>query len=336
MSESKQNNTPQKKTAASGGKSLSRRNFLKYAGASAIAATTFGLASCNNNNPENTGNKLMISGINPNMAPPGTKVTIKGMNFSSTSSDDMVMFGSKKATVVSASTTKLVVKVPDGLEMGQKYTVKVSVNGHTATASTKFTVSKEKGQTVDLGSGNIGILNFAYALEQLEAAFYAKATGNMYSGASDNEKTILNDIAKHEKAHMKFFQKALGNNAIPGLTPDFSKIDFSDKSSVIGTAQVFENLGVQAYNSQGTYIDTSKKNGGTYLLIAGKIVSVEARHAAAVLNMDISTPSGDFANSKEVNDNGLEKTVSGSSEVLQAVAPYIKETIDGSNLPDQQ
>jgi hypothetical protein len=252
MSESKHKNISPKKANGPAGKGISRRNFLKYAGISAIAATSFGVASCNNNNPENNGGG--------------------GMN----------------------------------------------------------------GKTVSLGSGNVGILNFAYALEQLEAAFYAKATGSMYSGASDNEKAVLNDIAKHEKAHMKFFQKALGDNAIPGLTPDFSKIDFSDKSSVIGTAQVFENLGVQAYNSQGTYIDTSKKNGGTYLLIAGKIVSVEARHAAAVLNIDISNPSGDFANSKEVNDSGLEKTVSGSSEVLQAVAPYIKEKIDGSNLPDQQ
>src|SRR4051794_26177730 len=34
---------------------------------------------------------------------------------------------------------------------------------------------------VNLGSGDIGILNYAYALEQLEAAFYIEVTKNFYS-----------------------------------------------------------------------------------------------------------------------------------------------------------
>src|SRR5580704_15619930 len=37
---------------------------------------------------------------------------------------------------------------------------------------------------IDIGSGDLGILNFAYALEQLEAAFYIQVISTPYSGIS--------------------------------------------------------------------------------------------------------------------------------------------------------
>ena len=128
---------------------------------------------------------------------------------------------------------------------------------------------------IDLGSGDIGILNYAYALEQLEAAFYIKVVSSFYVGASDLEKTYLEDIRDHEIAHREFFKNALGTNAIPALEVDFSSIDFADRTSVLGTAKAFEDLGVSAYNGAGKLITSPD-----YLLLAGKIVSVEARHAA--------------------------------------------------------
>src|SRR5690242_13458200 len=59
---------------------------------------------------------------------------------------------------------------------------------------------------VDLGSGDIGILNYAYLLEQLEAAFYEMAVSTPYSGITAAETTILTDIRDHEKAHRDFFK----------------------------------------------------------------------------------------------------------------------------------
>ncbi|HEV7379951.1 MAG TPA: ferritin-like domain-containing protein, partial [Dyadobacter sp.] len=40
------------------------------------------------------------------------------------------------------------------------------------------------GGSVDLGSGDVGVLNYAYALEQLEAAFYIQVLTTEYSGMS--------------------------------------------------------------------------------------------------------------------------------------------------------
>src|SRR6478672_11771483 len=66
------------------------------------------------------------------------------------------------------------------------------------------TKTNSAGGGVDLGSGDTGILNYAYALEQLEAAFYIKVASSFYSGISDEEKSLLTDIRDHEIAHREF------------------------------------------------------------------------------------------------------------------------------------
>jgi hypothetical protein len=138
-------------------------------------------------------------------------------------------------------------------------------------------------QVTDVGAGDIGVLNYAYALEQLEAAFYARVLTGTYftgSGISAAEKQIFTDLALHEKIHADFFKSALGGSAIKALSPDFSKVDFNTRAGVLATAQAFEDLGVQAYNGAGRYITSAD-----YLLLAGKIVSVEARHAALIRDL---------------------------------------------------
>ncbi|MGJ1227800.1 hypothetical protein ACR78H_19825 [Sphingobacterium siyangense] len=63
--------------------------------------------------------------------------------------------------------------------------------------------------------------------------------------------------------------------------------------------------------------------------MAGKIVSVEARHAAWVRDM---IDNGSFANMEVVDSNGLDVAKS-PSVVLSAAAPFIKSKIDVSDLP---
>ena len=139
------------------------------------------------------------------------------------------------------------------------------------------------GGIVDVGAGDTGVFNYAYALEQLEAAFYAQVlTGLYFTGlsATSAERQIFTDIALHEKIHADFFKTALGPGAIKALTPDFSKVDFTSRDSVLATAKAFEDLGVAAYNGVARFITDAK-----YLIVAGKIVSVEARHAALIRDM---------------------------------------------------
>lgn len=180
--------------------------------------------------------------------------------------------------------------------------------------------------SVDLGTGDVGILNYAYALEQLEAAFYSQVVSTPYAGISTDELALLTDIRDHEIIHRDFFKAALGAGAIQALEVDFSKIDFTSRASVLGTAKTFEDTGVAAYNGAGKLI----KDAG-YLLLAGKIVSVEARHAAVIRDL-LSPMTASFAGDDIINNNGLE-AVRKPSEILAAVQPFVKTQLNASNLP---
>ncbi|MCF0053650.1 ferritin-like domain-containing protein [Dyadobacter sp. LJ53] len=181
------------------------------------------------------------------------------------------------------------------------------------------------GDTVDLGSGDVGVLNYAYALEQLEAAFYTQVIATPYSGMTDAEKTILTDIRDHEIIHRDFFKAALGDKAIKGLTPNFAAIDFTKRDAVLGAAKLFEDTGVAAYNGAGKLI----KDDG-YLVLAGKIVSVEARHAAVIRDL-INPKSVDFAGDDIINGDGFDKAIA-PADILAAVKGYVKDTITGANV----
>ena len=60
------------------------------------------------------------------------------------------------------------------------------------------------GKTINLGSGDTGILNYAYTLEQLEAAFYIRVLDTPYFHISPSEYSLLSDIRDHEIAHREF------------------------------------------------------------------------------------------------------------------------------------
>lgn len=177
---------------------------------------------------------------------------------------------------------------------------------------------------VNLGSGDMGILNYAYSLEQLEAAFYTQVIATPYSGISNMEMSYLKDVRDHEIAHREFFKKALGTMAIQKLEVNFTSINFKDRTSVLGTAKAFEDLGVTAYNGAGKLISNAD-----YLTIAGKIVSVEARHAALI--RDLIMP-GSFADMTAVDANGLDGART-PDEVLSITGAYLKTKLDASNLP---
>jgi hypothetical protein len=177
----------------------------------------------------------------------------------------------------------------------------------------------------DLGSGDVGVLNYAYALEQLEAAFYTMVIDSPYSGMSDDEKSLLTDIRDHEVEHRDFLKTALADGAIGDLEVDFSAVDFTSRDSVLGTAKVFEDLGVAAYNGAGKLIENPD-----YLLAAGKIVSVEARHAAAIRDL-LQPNSVAFAGDDVVDENGLDRAME-PADVLAAADPFIKTEVTASAL----
>ena len=135
--------------------------------------------------------------------------------------------------------------------------------------------------TIDFAKGDVAVLQFAYALEQLEADFYTRAVAAFdQSNLTAAEKAVLLDIKYHEVQHRELFKAALGSSNDFTLSPTYPGVNFRDRVSVLTAARTFEDLGVAAYNGAGQYLAS-----GTFLTLAGKIVSVEARHAAVIRDL---------------------------------------------------
>jgi hypothetical protein len=184
----------------------------------------------------------------------------------------------------------------------------------------------EEEPGTDLGSSDTGIFNYVYVLEQIEAAFYTQVVAKPYVGFSLLELAYFTDIRDHEIAHREFIKNILGGAAIPTLTTDFSSVNFQSRTSVLDTAIMLEDLGVSAYNGAGQFISNPQ-----YLELLGKIVSVEARHAAALRDIKLT---GTFADDSAVHDaTGLD-LVRIPSEVLPIASTFIKEKLNAANLPN--
>lgn len=136
--------------------------------------------------------------------------------------------------------------------------------------------------TLNLGN-DTGILNYAFALEQLEAGYYqAVVASAAFGGMNAEQREVFLDLRNHEVIHREFFRRALGSAAIPDLAFNQANVAAAtaNTATILKNSEAFEDLGVSAYNGAGKYLSDVGN-----LLIAGKIVSVEARHAAAIRDM---------------------------------------------------
>jgi rubrerythrin len=144
---------------------------------------------------------------------------------------------------------------------------------------------------------DLKILNYALTLEYLEAAFYKEAVSD--GGLAGPSLEFAKLVADHEQTHVTVLRqtiKSLGHK--PVSRPKFDFKGSNQGSSFNGTAFVLENTGVRAYLGQVKAIRNK-----TILAAAASIVTVEARHAAAIaVIIDSSklqgkqgvTPSGAF------------------------------------------
>ncbi|MDJ1495146.1 IPT/TIG domain-containing protein [Cytophagaceae bacterium DM2B3-1] len=100
-----------------------------------LVLLAIGTFACKNDDPEEV---LSIASITPQQGTVGTEVTITGTKFSATAADNVVKFDGITAAIKSATSSKLVVIVPEGTTAGK---ITVTVSGQTVNSASSFTVS---------------------------------------------------------------------------------------------------------------------------------------------------------------------------------------------------
>ncbi|WP_166920751.1 ferritin-like domain-containing protein [Flavobacterium poyangense] len=188
----------------------------------------------------------------------------------------------------------------------------------------------------DLGAGDFGVLTYAYALEQLEADFYTKVVNASNFNTTFNaiEKQVLTDLYYHEVVHRDFFKAALtgslpnpASQLLPTLAFNYGALNFNSRTEVLATAKALEDTGVAAYNGAGKLIKNAD-----YLVLAGKIVSVEARHASAIRSL-INPNSKDFAGDDIVNATTGLDDAKDPSKILAIAGGFITTEFTAKFLP---
>ncbi len=119
---------------------------------------------------------------------------------------------------------------------------------------------------------DVAILNYALALEYLQAAFYTETerVGKVAGQAA----RAVRVVGAVERAHVDAFRKLLGTSAVKRPTFDFRGVT-EEQQAFLKTAVAFEDLAVAAYKGQAHLIKSD-----AVLAAAVAIHSVEARHAA--------------------------------------------------------
>jgi hypothetical protein len=185
------------------------------------------------------------------------------------------------------------------------------------------------------GTGDIKVLNFALALEDLEADLYTQALQRLTGGGKNKLGVYLPGMNLNfstadvyfvyefgivEARHRDFLRTALGSAAIPQYKYNFNMQNLS-REQIINLVYTAEALGTGAYLGAIPYLSSL-----TYLQTAGAIQGTEARHTAVfadVLNQMYNQGLNVAPLTKQFGgNNGIEVPIPPDT-VLKTVSPYI-------------
>jgi rubrerythrin len=130
--------------------------------------------------------------------------------------------------------------------------------------------------------GDIAILNYALALEELQAAFYSEV--DRIEALTGPLATQAKVVGAHERAHVRALRDVLGRRAAKRGHYDFRGAT-EDADRFRRTAVAFEDLAVAAYKAQAP-----KVRDDNLLASLLAIHSVEARHAAWIRRLAKAAP----------------------------------------------
>lgn len=190
---------------------------------------------------------------------------------------------------------------------------------------------------------DVGIFRLAQTQEIIESVFYsavvAHAAFNSFFTADERELFI--DLRNVETIHREFLRNALGAQAVPDFSGQLNQTTLQrllvSRDSIVTTARMLEHTGLATLNGAGKYLRDARN-----LLVAGKLASVEARHAAAL--RDFAPPAGivaatAFAGDDVVDSTGRDVKIEADASLARVKGlAIISEPVNGmltiSNLPD--
>ncbi len=178
--------------------------------------------------------------------------------------------------------------------------------------------------TTYVGTGDTGLLNMLYIIEQVQAGFYTQAASTPYYGITDSESLCFIDCRDQAIAHREYMKTLLGKSAAKPIVLDLSLTTFADRTSTLTNAYIIADIAVGAYNGSARLLTDGQK-----LQAISKIATVQARRAAYMrdcLNYN------SFADNTAVDSKGLDLATE-PAQAMALIEQYIQTKFDISKLP---
>src|SRR5665648_10309 len=163
---------------------------------------------------------MSVGSVTPTSGKAGDRISITGNNFSTNPEDNVVNFNTTKANVVEASSTKLVVVVPDGIATNYYYdsTVPISVSvGGQMVNSSNFTVlptitgfspgSGTFGTAITISGQNLSSYGLTVKFNDIERSIYSASNSSITS--------IIPYTINSEKVKIKIIKNGI-ETIVPG------------------------------------------------------------------------------------------------------------------------
>ena len=178
--------------------------------------------------------------------------------------------------------------------------------------------------TTYVGSGDAGLLNMLYIVEQVQAGFYIQAAITPYYGMTSSESLCFIDLRDQAIAHREYLKTLLGTNAAKPIVLNLSLSTFADRTSTLANAYALADIAVGAYNGAARLVSSTD-----FLQALSKIATVQARRSAYMRD---TLTYNSFADNSAVDSNGLDLATEPAS-VMAAIEQYIQTKFDISKLP---
>jgi hypothetical protein len=194
-------------------------------------------------------NQVAIIQLAPPSGPVGTNVTISGIGFSATPSQNTVTFNGSAATVTSATATQLIATVPAGATTGP---VAVTSPNGSATSNTNFSVTAGNGPpTISSFTPNVGAAGNSVNItgtnfESTPTINKLKFSGSLAPVLSSTATTIVGSVPQTGSGRISVTTRtgsatSTGDFFVAPVGRPASDVVFTTRSSLGGTANVTIN-----------------------------------------------------------------------------------------------
>lgn len=180
-------------------------------------------------------------------------------------------------------------------------------------------------------STDAGVLNYFYAITQLQADFWNRLSTNRYPGITTAENSAIVAIMTHATNQRNWLTAYQTSGRISDVIVfSFGEtVNFATRSSVFSAALAIEDGASQAYTGGAAYLKSEAN-----ILLASKLGSIAARHSATIRDLNDIAAGGasrtSFGGDDIVGTTGLE-AVKSPNEIIASLQKFMKTTLTVRN-----